>query len=236
MRKSGLPKFRQMSFGLQESKEKLRWLSHTGIEMVNRCGRCFYLAYRYKIRQPEGIQSRLANRFDIVLKNYFDGYRKQGKIPPMVKGKLPGQLQNPFKEKYFTRINDSYGFWGKLDECMVNDGLHIPVDFKTSSSDPREKDILDAYRHQIDEYVLLLDQNHLRTAGYGYLIFFFPDFSDDVHNGFPMVTHIKKIEANPSAAKKRIQKAIEVLEGNLPDPAEDCPFCSWFETVKQYYI
>ena len=89
------------------------WLSHTGIEGLERCPRCFWLQYIKGIRQPEGIVSRLANRFDGVLKNYFDSFWGTGELPPMVEGKLPGQLQNPFQEKYFVRINDKFGFFGQ---------------------------------------------------------------------------------------------------------------------------
>ena len=49
-------------------KKKKTWLSHSGIEGMNRCKRCFYLQYNNKIYHPEGIQSRLANRFDVVFK------------------------------------------------------------------------------------------------------------------------------------------------------------------------
>jgi len=64
-------------------KEDKIWLSPTGIEGMNRCPRCFWLQYRKRIRQPEGIVSRLANRFDKIIKNYFDIYREIGELPPM---------------------------------------------------------------------------------------------------------------------------------------------------------
>lgn len=146
------------------SKDGRVWLSHTSLEVLQRCPRCFWLQVRKGIRQPEGIVSRLANRFDVVVKNYFDSYRVKNKFPPMVDGKLPGNLQNPFVEKYFVRINDKFGFYGKLDECLVDDeGKHSPVDFKTSSSDPREKETLDAYKSQIDDYVFLISENEKKS-------------------------------------------------------------------------
>jgi len=215
--------------------KKIHWLSHTAIEEINRCPRCFWLSYKEKIRLPEGIQSRLANRFDIVLKQYFDIYRQKNVLPPIVEKKLPGKLENPLKEKYFYKINDDYGFWGKLDECLIDQGKYIPVDFKTASSDPREKEILDAYQHQIDEYVYLMENNRRPTQGFGFLVFFYPDLSDDVHNGFPMVMHIKKVTAHLKQVPSRIEKAIEILENPIPESAEDCSFCSWFNKVKKYY-
>lgn len=226
----------QLSFSnLGAVEKKARWLSHTALEEMNRCQHCFWLSQKEKIRLPEGIQSRLANRFDVVLKSYFDRYRVKGTLPPIVEGKLSGKLENPFKEKYFHKLNENYGFWGKLDECLIDHGKYIPVDFKTASSDPREKEILRAYQHQVDEYVYLMENNHLQTAGFGYLIFFFPDFSDEVHNGFPMVLHIVKVMAHPESVPARIKKAIEILENPIPKSSDECSFCGWFDKVRKYY-
>src|SRR3989344_5849199 len=135
------------------SKDGRIWLSHTGLESLNRCPRCFWLQYKKKIYQPEGIQSRLANRFDAVLKSYCNIYRPTGDLPPLFEDHIKGKLKNPLENAYFSKINDRYGFYGKLDECVVNEnGELVPVDFKTSSSDPREKEILPAYQNQIEDY------------------------------------------------------------------------------------
>lgn len=222
-------------FALPEKKKKI-WLSHSGIEGMNRCKRCFYLQYTKKIYHPEGFQSRLANRFDAVLKSYFDIFRKKGTLPPFVEDTLSGQLQNPFIETYFHTVNAEYGFYGKLDECLILDGKYIPVDFKTSSSDPREKDILSAYQNQIDAYAFLLQQNKKEPAGYGFLLFFYPDLTTEIKHGFPMINHIVRVEAHPEAVSGRIERAIEVLKGPLPAHSSDCQFCSWFEKVKEYYV
>jgi hypothetical protein len=212
------------------SKDGRVWLSHTGIENLERCPRCFWLQYKKGIRQPEGIVSRLANRFDVVLKNYFDGYRSLGKLPPMVEGKLPGKLENPFQEKYFHTINEKYGFWGKLDECLVTEtGEYIPVDFKTASSDPRGRETLSAYQSQIDDYVYVLKNTGKKTAGFGFLVYFFPDMGELLHDGFPMIIHITKLNGDPQRTEKRIEKAIGVLEGKMPNSSLECPFCRWYE-------
>lgn len=219
------------------SKDGRTWLSHTGIETLERCPRCFWLQYNRGIRQPEGIVSRLANRFDTVLKNYFAIYRPIGEIPPMVKGKLDGKLQNPFQEAYFVQINEKYGFYGKLDECLVTkDGEFVPIDFKTASSDPRDKEILAAYQSQIDDYIFILKENRKRVAGFGYLIYFFPDQGKELHNGFPMIIHLEKLQGDPEKTKKRIENAIKVLENPIPKPHEECPFCLWYDKVKDELI
>lgn len=216
------------------SKDGRIWLSHTGIEGLERCPRCFWLQYIKGIRQPEGIVSRLANRFDGVLKNYFDSFRETGELPPMVEGQLPGKLQCPFQESYFVRINDKFGFVGKLDECLVNEsGELIPVDFKTSSSDPREKELLQAYENQIDDYVFVIKRNNLKVTGYGYLIFVFPDHGKELHKGFPMIIHVVKVKGDPKKTEARIENAMKVLQGKMPKEADDCKFCKYRKDVRE---
>jgi CRISPR/Cas system-associated exonuclease Cas4 (RecB family) len=220
----------------QGSQKKIKWLSHTALEEMHRCPRCFWLSHKEGIRQPEGIQSRLANRFDVILKKYFDSYRVKGKLPPLVDGKIKGRLQNPFRERYYFRFDNDYGFYGKLDECLIDEnGNHIPVDFKTASSDPREKETLSAYQNQIDEYLFLMEENGKKVANFGYLIYFFPEMSIELTNGFPMVIHIVKIERKVKDIKKRIEAAIKILQGPIPQSSPECVFCNWFGKVKRYY-
>jgi CRISPR/Cas system-associated exonuclease Cas4 (RecB family) len=220
----------------QAGQKKIKWLSHSALEELHRCPRCFWLSYKEGIRQPEGIQSRLANRFDIILKKYFDSYRVKGKLPPLVDGKIKGRLQNPFRERYYFQFDDDYGFYGKLDECLIDEqGFHIPVDFKTASSDPREKETLSAYQNQIDEYLFLMEENGKKVANFGYLIYFFPEMSVELTNGFPMVIHIVKIERKVKDIKKRIEAAIKILQGPIPKSSPECVFCNWFLRVKRYY-
>lgn len=210
------------------SKDGRIWLSHTSLEVLERCPKCFWLQVKKGVRQPEGIVSRLANRFDGVIKNYFDIYRQKGELSPMVEGKLEGKLQNPFVEKYFVRINDKFGFFGKLDECLVNEkGELSPIDFKTASSDPRDKEILSAYKSQIDDYVFLISENGNKVTGEGFLIYFFPDLGIELHNGFPMIIHIQKLKGDPKKTKARIENAIKVLEADIPNSNPDCVFCSY---------
>jgi len=160
------------------STPKITWLSHSAFEELNRCPRCFWLSYKEKIRLPEGIKSRLANRFDVILKRYFDSYRQKNQLPPLVAGKIEGRLQQPFRERYYFKFDENYGFYGKLDECLVTEnGEHIPVDFKTASSDPRDKQTLSAYQNQIDEYLFLMEENGKSSQFWLFDLFFSRDES-----------------------------------------------------------
>lgn len=208
------------------------WLSPSGIEGLARCQRCFWLQYNRGIYQPEGIVSRLANRFDSVIKKYFDLYRPHEELPPMIEGKVEGKLENPFHDTYFYHHNKKYGFMGRLDECLVrSDGRFTPVDHKTTSTDPREKEIIEAYQNQLDSYAFLLEANKKKTSGFGHLIYFYPEHNDELHRGFKMLIFIKTLKTNPKAAFKKFLEAVKILEKPIPKPSKDCPFCLWYDRI-----
>ena len=199
-----------------------------------RCPRCFWLQYNKGLRQPEGIVSRLANRFDVILKKYFNIYRPLGELPPMIDGKVEGKLEYPFQEKYFWDYDEKYGLTGRLDDCLIrSDGKYTPIDHKTASSDPREKDILEAYKHQLNFYAYLLENNGKKTSGFGHLIYYFPEHGEELHKGVPIHVHIQTLKTNPEQAKKEFLKAIKILEEEIPESAKDCPFCAWHEQMKE---
>ena len=219
---------------MNNNKNKKIWLSHSGIEGMYRCPRCFWLKYSEGLSQPEGIVSRLANRFDVILKRYFDLYRPLGELQPMVEGKIEGKLENPFQEKYFWDYDEKYGLTGRLDDCLIReDGTYTPVDHKTASSDPREKDILEAYQHQLNFYAFLLEKNDKKTSGFGHLIYYYPEHGQELHKGVPIHVHIQTLKTDPERAKQEFLKAIKILEGNMPAAAPDCPFCLWHEKLKE---
>jgi len=211
------------------------WLSATGLESQRRCPRCFWLRYNLKIYQPEGIVSRLANRYDVLVKKYFDLYRGTPDLPPLVAGHIHGRLESPFQETYFVTINQKYGYMGKLDECVIgDDGRYIPVDHKTSSSDPKQKELIPAYQFQLDSYAYLLRQNRKPPAEIGHLVYFYPGDGQALHEKFPMEVTVKTLPTNPERVRPAIDAAIKVLDGPLPTPAPDCPFCAYVETVKKF--
>jgi len=211
---------------------KKTWFSHSGLDILYRCPRCFWLKYNKDLTQPEGITSRLPARFDRIIKNYFNKFRGTEQLPPITQEKMEGKLENPFQEKYFYSINEEYGFWGKLDECLITaNQKYVPVDFKTASSDPREKPAFPAYQNQMDEYAFLLEVNGKKTAGISHLIYFYPDQGEELQQGFPMMILIETLKTNPQSVEPRLIQATEVLRGSIPNPAPDCPFCNWHQNL-----
>lgn len=215
-------------------KKKKIWLSATGLELRERCPRCFWLRYRKGVRQPEGIQSRLANRFDTVIKAYFDRYRGGKTLPPLVAGKVEGVLESPFQETYFYHHDDDCGLMGKLDECLVTAShTFTPVDHKTASSDPNERPLIPAYQTQLNVYAFLLRANKKPPSPVGHLIYFYPADAGELHDGFHMEVTVKTLETHPDHAHEKFLSAIETLNGAMPEAADHCPFCSWYGAIKE---
>ena len=209
-------------------------LSHSGLSILDDCPRCFWLKYKQGIEWPEGFASRLPNRLDGILKRYFDRFREAGTLPPLLAGKVQGTLQKPFQEKYYLDHNERYRFYGKLDECLIlPDGLHVPVDHKTTSSDPRGKAPHPAYQKQLDAYSWLLEANGKKIAGFGLLLFYYPDEVESIETGFPFVIQMVQLQTSPAQAKKRFLRGVEILEAPLPALTPSCDFCQYTQTLSK---
>ena len=116
---------------------------------------------------------------------------------------------------------------------VLPEGNHAVIDFKTSSSDPRNRDeIFPDYQRQLDEYTFLLKAKRKSIAENGYLIYFYPGDIQNLDQGVPMIIHIEKIKTNPQSVLHRLAEAIEVLEGKMPQPSDDCPYCQWHSELK----
>lgn len=221
---------------MKSGKKKI-WLSHSGLEILERCPRCFWLKYKEGINQPEEIVSRLPDRFDRVIKNYFERFRGSSELPPLIAGKVQGQLESPFQDVYFYDIDEDFGFYGKLDECLVTENKeYIPVDFKTTSSDPRARPILSAYQNQMDAYAFLLEKNKKKTAGFGYIFYFYPQESTELHNGFPMLLYIQKVQTHEEKMPEHFSKALQILKQPIPKSSLTCAFCSWYEGLSKILV
>ncbi len=52
---------------------------------------CFWRHF-HGVKRPERPVATIVTGLDRVIKEYFDRYRDQGILPPLVPGKLPGRL------------------------------------------------------------------------------------------------------------------------------------------------
>jgi len=80
---------------------------------------------------------------DSVIKAYFDSYRLNDDVPPEIKGKITGELFSDIatlekwrnwrqSELCYEDRESKAILVGALDDCLLEDDLYIPLDYKTS--------------------------------------------------------------------------------------------------------
>jgi len=115
---------------------------------------------------------------------------------------------------------------GAIDDLFVTeDGLHVPVDFKTRGY-PCKEDTHKSYQHQMDAYAFLLEKNGLKTANFAVLLFYYPkcfsgQYSVEFHS------HVIKVATSQKNAEKLFREAIGTLNGEMPPKPVDCQYCNW---------
>ncbi|KKM75421.1 hypothetical protein LCGC14_1390370, partial [marine sediment metagenome] len=93
-----------------------------------------------------------------MIKKYFDRYR--GTLPPEIEGKVEGSLMPDIKLmgkwrnwrsglEYHDKELDAVLF-GALDDCLIDDDLYIPLDYKTRGSTPKYGSSERYYQTQLD--------------------------------------------------------------------------------------
>jgi len=231
-----------------KGEKRLIRLSPSTVSLFRECPRCFWRAMNQNIHRPRGIFPSLPGGMDLIIKTYFDGYRKKGDMPPEVRGKVRGRLFEDLGTleqwrnwRLGLRYEDKESggvLSGALDDCLVdgdpNDpgsGLYIPLDYKTRGGDLRggeEK----YYQHQLDIYTLMLQENGYKTAGIAYLLYFIPKLVTEGGTvRFDVIPHEVKTDAE--MARQTLREAITCLRGTIPNSHSTCEYCSWGDTVSR---
>jgi hypothetical protein len=201
------------------------------------CPRCFWLRFNKKINRPAGIFPSLPSGMDKILKVHFDKFMKKGELPPELQkfnGKLKlfddEELLNVWRNNFRgIQWTDKKGnlFRGAVDNILVKGKKLIVLDYKTRGY-PLKEDTHEHYQDQMDIYNFLLRKNDYQTEDYTYLLFYHPN---KVHENGDVDFHadLVKIKVNIDNAKKIFKKAVDVLEGELPAPSDECEYCKWFD-------
>ena len=114
-------------------------LSASTLKIFQECPRCFWLHIHKRILRPRGPFPSLPSGIDRVLKAYFDTYRQQGVLPPLIDGKLKGTLATSALTLGFDDARTGATLWGKLDDAVIlPDGRVAPLDHKTRASAPSD--------------------------------------------------------------------------------------------------
>lgn len=219
---------------MYKENQKIK-LSPSALNLFNGCPRCFWLEKNKNIKRPRGIFPSLPGGMDLVIKTYFDRYRSIDQLPPEVIGKVSGKLfsNSVILEKWrsWRATNLCYEdktlnaiLSGALDDCLVEDGLHIPLDYKTRGSELTE-DPRKYYQTQLDCYCLILESSGYKTKGVAYLLYYWPL---EVKEEGMVRFHVEpiKIETNIESAKKVFSDAIILLNREIPKGSSDCEYCN----------
>jgi len=219
-------------------------LSPSALNLFNNCSRCFWLEKVKNIKRPRGIFPSLPGGMDRVIKNYFDTFRAKGALPPELridafKGISLYDDQARLEEWRAWRTGLQYRdpengvvLSGMLDDLLVSDGFYIPFDYKTKGSPTNEEDATKYYQTQLDCYALMLEGNGLKTAGYGFLLYYSPKTVGENGQVNFEIQPIK-IGTDPERAKVLARQAIAILSGPAPKAAEDCEYCNWLEKFRK---
>jgi len=211
--------------------------SPSSLSLLKECPRCFWLRFNKKINRPAGIFPSLPSGMDKILKVHFDKFMKKGELPPELQkfnGKLKlfddEELLNVWRNNFRgIQWTDKKGnlFRGAVDNILVKGKKLIVLDYKTRGY-PLKEDTHEHYQDQMDIYNFLLRKNDYQTEDYTYLLFYHPN---KVHENGDVDFHadLVKIKVNIDNAKKIFKKAVDVLEGELPAPSDECEYCKWFD-------
>ncbi len=222
---------------MTKAKDGIIKLSPSTLNLFLECKKCFWLQLVQGIHRPRGVFPSLPGGMDNLIKKYFDKYRVEGKLPPEIEGKVEGLLMadldllNKWRSwrtgLVYKDIESGSILSGALDDLMVNPKtqLYMPFDYKTRGYDLKE-DSSSYYQNQLNCYSLMLQENGLKQAGFGYLCYYIPkDVAEGGQVRFEVI--IKKMDLNPEVARQVFKDALALMQGPMPQAHSSCVYCVW---------
>ena len=179
---------------------------------------------------------------DILLKEEFDRYRKEGEPHPlMVAHNIPAKLfpdQNLLNEwrnnfqgiRYYDRKLDATLFGAVDDIIQFKDGSLAPLDYKsTGSAVPK---VYDRFQLQMDVYTFLLEKNGYTTNRKGCLAFYVVDKENGFEDRLPFKKEIQIIDTDPTHVQELFEEAVAVLRKDAPQShSPECKYGQWLNRI-----
>lgn len=212
--------------------------SPSSLSLLKECPKCFWLQFNKDIKRPSGIFPSLPSGMDRVLKEHFDSFIKKGELPPELKDCNDDcKLFDDEELLKIWRSNFKGIQWaddegnilkGAVDNILQKGKKLIVLDYKTRGF-PLKEDTAGHYQDQLDIYNFLLRKNGYETEDYAYLLFYHPN-KVNANGDVVFNTDLVKMEISIKNAERIFKEAVETLEGEMPNCAEECEFCKWRET------
>lgn len=168
---------------------------------------------------------------DLILKAYFETYRRQGTLPPLLNGQLQGRLADiGFNFAYIDETLEAR-LSGKLDDVLAVDGAMAPLDHKTRGAPPAGPDYtIRYYQAQMDCYTLLLERNGHPTTHQAHVIYYCPK-PGTLHEGVPFSATLHTIPTDPDRAYALFRDAVGCVRGPAPASSAACEYCAWLASA-----
>ena len=221
-------------------------ISRSAVEQHMNCQRCFYLAYKYKIR-PHSLPFTLNSAVDNLCKNEFDHYRAKAEPHPMFvehgidavpfAHEKMDEWRNNFKGVRHINNEDGYNFGGAVDDIWQKpSGELIVVDVKSTA-----KNIFDwedtyskweyakGYKRQLEMYQWLMRMNGFEVAPEAYLVYYNGKKNEPMFDQkLTFDLHLVRLECDDSWVEGEVLAAVKTLNGDaMPPAANDCPNCNY---------
>ena len=222
-------------------------ISRSAVEQHLNCQRCFYLAYKHKIRPPS-LPFTLNSAVDNLCKNEFDHYRaKQEPHPlflehdidavPFAHAKM-NDWRNNFRGAYFTDEDKGFTFGGAIDDLWEKPDAQIIIadtkgtakenfDWLQIAQTPWGK----SYQRQLEMYQWTFRNLGYDVAPEGYLLYYNarkkePMFNQEMKFDF----HLIRLEGDDSWVEDAILRAKGYLEQkDLPEASCNCEKCNYLK-------
>ena len=217
-------------------------LSPHTLNLFIECPRCFWfhMVRGGYYKRPQQPASTLPSGMDGLIKKYFDVYRQKQLMPPEIKDIKGRLIEKSHISKWrnwktglkFTD-NDGCMLIGALDECLIENNMYIPMDYKTRGF-PLKYDSTSYYTLQMSCYNFLLHKNNYSVSNYAYLVFYIP--SDYPSEGIIKfgVEPIRIETYHLDKVYSIFRSALSTIFKSEPPPmAQDCPFCGWSRNVSE---
>ena len=208
-------------------------ISRSAVEQHLNCQRCFYLAYKHKIRPPS-LPFTLNSAVDNLCKNEFDHYR--AKAVPFAHEKMD-EWRNNFKGIRHIDESAGYNFGGAVDDVWQKpNGDLIVVDVKSTSKnvfdweDTYSKwEYAKGYQRQLEMYQWLFRKNGFEVAPEAYLVYYNGKKNEPMFNQrLEFDLHLVRLECDDSWVEDAILAAIKTLDSDvMPKPSPTCENCNY---------
>jgi hypothetical protein len=220
-------------------------LSPSSLNLFLECPCCFWLEKKKGIRRPQPYPYALNAAVDVLLKEEFDGYRKQGIVHPLLSEKklnaklfanqtLLNKWRNNFEGIRHFDEETGVTLFGAVDDVLEFPGGKLaPLDYKsTGSAIPT---VYDRFQLQMDVYTYLLEKNGYQTTKKGYLAFYVVDKTNGFNGRLPFKKELQEIDTDPLSVVETFKNAVAVLKREtLPPHSTDCEHGQWLNKASKF--